>query len=415
MPTKAAPLLALLFFFSFFSSSACSSQDGPGDGGGDPPDLGAGQDGLLSTDGATACPRLPTADDAERSIVVAHPYAATTGMKATDYERLLLDGSGAITRPGHHFSMGRAAFGNVVFTPDGELGFVAQEDGSIGSFRLRPGMTPEVIESGHMRAAYASFLWVSPAGDRLYVLDSNTEANGGGVYELPILCDGTLGATTKLSAAELPYAMVGLKGGDLALYARQLPGAGLDEAVHRVKLGPPFQRLASVVPFSAAVDKAVVSSAEVTLDGKWVLFADNSEFSGVPTRIVAAAVTASGLGATQEIAVNDPVALIASPYDNAVLVSSGYDNALVALGYDPQSATTPLSAGAPISYMGKKPQLPGSAVSIVRGALRGRVYVAENLGIRQVRFNSDGSITDLGLHGLGMGFEQIVGAIGITR
>jgi hypothetical protein len=406
---------ALLLALSGCFLAACSGPSAQPDGGGDPPDLGASADGLPALDGAIACPRQPTADDAERSIVVAHPYAAGSGMKANDYERLLLDASGAIMRPGQRFSMGRAAFGNVVFTPDGELGFVAQEDGSIGSFRLRPGMAPEVIESGHMRVAYASFLWVSPAGDHLYLLDSNTEANGGGVYELPILCDGTLGATTKLSAADLPYAMVGLKGGDLALYARGLTGAGANEAVHRVSLGPPFQRLASVVPFATAVDTAVVSSAEVTFDGRWALFADNSEFSGVPTRIVAAAVTATGLGATQEIAVKDPVALIASPYDNAVLVSSGYDNALVALGYDPTSAATPLSPRPPLTYMGKKPQLPGAAVGIARGMLRGRVYVAENLGIRQVRFNSDGSVTDLGLYDLGMGFEEIVGAIGITR
>jgi hypothetical protein len=33
--------------------------------------------------------------------------------------------------------------------------------------------------------------------------------------------------------------------------------------------------------------------------------------------------------------------------------------------------------------MGKKPELPGSGVVIERGALKGRVYVAENLGVRQ--------------------------------
>jgi len=50
---------------------------------------------------------------------------------------------------------------------------------------------------------------------------------------------------------------------------------------------------------------------------------------------------------------------------------------------------------------------------IDRGLLRGRVLIAENLAIRQVQFNPDGSITDLGTTSLGSGIPAIVGAIGV--
>jgi hypothetical protein len=67
-----------------------------------------------------------------------------------------------------------------------------------------------------------------------------------------------------------------------------------------------------------------------------------------------------------------------------------------------------------ITYVGKEPQLPANGVLVDRGALRGRVYVAENEGVRQVRFEQDGRVTDLGLFSPGSGLENLVGAIGVT-
>ena len=108
------------------------------------------------------------------------------------------------------------------------------------------------------------------------------------------------------------------------------------------------------------------------------------------------------------------VALVASPFDNAALVVSGYDDAILGLDYDPSNASAPFTLRGPITYTGAKPQLPGAAVLVTRGALRGRVYVSENLGVRQVRFDSDGNIADLGRYPLGSGYAAIAGAIGVT-
>jgi hypothetical protein len=392
-------------------ASACSHDDGA------PLDMNvdAGADDLTSPlDLASACPRTPRGDDAPRTIVIAHPYDAT-GANARDYEVLTLTSDGTITRTNQHFTMGRGASGQLAFTADGAFGFVAQDDGSIGVVHLVEGAAPAVVEATHKDTPSASFLWVGPGGDHLYVLDADTDNNGGGVYDLPIACDGQLGPAQQLSGADVPAAMLALPGGDLALYARKLPGATAGQSVHRVQLGPPFTRVTSTTAFTSASDDAVIASSTRTHDGKWALFGDNSEFSGVPNRIAAIEITSAGFGATQVLTPeNDPVALVASPYDNLVLVVSGYDNAFRTIAYDPGNASTPFALQGAVTYMGAKPQLPNGAILIERGKLKGTVYVAENLGIRPVRFEVGGTVTDLGRFPLGSGTENVTGAIGVT-
>lgn len=402
-----------------FGLAACSTE-----GGGEelgvgadlamPPDPAA--DLAVSTDGTVACaPRVPTADDAPRWMVVSHPYKEPSGAKSNDYEVLTLASNGEIGRPGYHFTMGRASFGEIVFTPDAQLGYAAQEDGSIGVFRLHANMAPAVIETGHMSGFYAKVLWMSAAGDRLYALDSDTEANNGGIFVMDIACDGSLGPSTKLSAGDVPYAIVGLKNGDVAVYARGLTGSSAGQAAHRVTLSP-FARQISVPVFSTKSDDAIVVGAAGTHDSKWVLFGDNAVFSGVPNRVGAVEITAGGLGVAQELTpVKDPVSIATSPYDNAALVVSGVDNAILAFGYDPANTITPFTNKGAITYVGKKPELPYAAIGIDRGALRGMVFIAELSGIRPVRFETDGSITDLGKHALGTTFDDVVGALGVTR
>jgi hypothetical protein len=108
----------------------------------------------------------------------------------------------------------------------------------------------------------------------------------------------------------------------------------------------------------------------------------------------------------------DPVDVVASPFNNAALVVSGFGDGIFALDYSPDTSP-PFSVRGEISYMGSAPQLPANAVMIDRGDLSGLVLVAENLGVRRVRFETDGSITDLGLEPLGSGPASITGAIGV--
>jgi hypothetical protein len=408
--------LGLLLIFAL---AAChhGAADGNGDLATDGTDLSTANDDLATGatfDLATSCPRVPKADDAMRVIVVAHPDSAS-GDPSNDWETFQLAATGTITRTNTHFTMGRGANGTIVFTADGSYGYTAQDDGSIGVFKLTDSGVPTVIEAMHKDTYYATGVVMGPAGDHLYVLSAQTTNNGGGIYDAPIACDGTLGTATKLTAADLPYALVGLPKGDYALYSRALDGATTGQTVHRVTLGPPLTRTTSAALFTDASDNAIIASATRTHDGKWALFGDNSQFSGVDNRIGAISITTDGLGATQVVTPdNDPVGLVASPYDNLILVISGFDNAFRTLKYDPTNTTAPFAAQGDITYVGAKPQLPYGAVMIERGMLKGTVYVSENVGIRPVRFEAGGTMTDIGLYSLGSGLEQITGSIGVT-
>ena len=411
MPSlRPALLLAALY------AAACH-----GDGGST--DLGVGGDlsGVVNTDGAaitdaaSSCGRVATGDDATRTIVVSHPFGTTDGTKSSDFELLTLASSGKISQPNIHFSLGIANEGQVVFTPDAQLGYVAADDGSIGIFKLNATGAPTIVNAAFQPGFTASNLWLSQSGDQLYGLDAETTSNHGGIYMMTIACDGTLSSATQLTAADLPYAALPLPGGRIGIYAHSLPGGSAGENVHLATLGPPFMRQASAVGFADDPDDAIIAGAAATADGRYLLFGDNSEFASVPNRITAIEVTATGLRFAQLLTpVMDPVSIVASPYGNVMLVASGYQNALLTLAYDATNTTTPFLNKGEITYMGAKPELPGVGVAINRGALRGRVYVSETQGIRQLRFETAGTVTDLGKFSVGAGNTSIVGAIGVT-
>jgi len=105
--------------------------------------------------------------------------------------------------------------------------------------------------------------------------------------------------------------------------------------------------------------------------------------------------------------------LLAAPAGGTVLAMSGYGNALFVLDRDDGNATTPFSNRGELAYAGGKPQLPGAAALVDRGALSGVVLVTEVAGIRTVWMKADGTVTDLGVTSLGDGFTGMPGAIGV--
>jgi hypothetical protein len=125
-------------------------------------------------------------------------------------------------------------------------------------------------------------------------------------------------------------------------------------------------------------------------------------------------IESSGLTGVQVLTpLEDPYAIVTSPYDDAALVVSGFGNDLHLLSYDPDDGTTPFVDNGPPTYQGGAPQLPGKAVMIERGDLTGRVLLTEYNGVRQVTFRQGGTIVDHGLTTFGGGTESNVGAIGV--
>src|SRR5207245_4703195 len=134
-----------------------------------------------------ACARQPAAADRTRKVVVSHPFAAS-GQKDTRFEVLELDTSGTLTKTNLTFNMGTANSRAIQFTPDGEIGVVAQDDGSLGVFRFDAAGMVQVINAAFKGGFYATDVAVDAGG--AWVLDENTDNNGGGLYRVDIGCDG---------------------------------------------------------------------------------------------------------------------------------------------------------------------------------------------------------------------------------
>jgi len=279
-------------------------------------------------------------------------------------------------------------------------------------FSLDDAGVPTAIAPSVKGSFYAQSIVMAPAGDRAYVIDPDTRENGGGIYRVDIACDGSVTPRDMVAASKLPAALVFVPGTDRAVVAAydigsSAPGADAD----LLTWGEPPTLLGGSDAFGD--DEAIVGSAALTSDGGHFLLGDTSMFSGIPNRVAVGAVGAGGLTDPVVIPnIDDPFAMVGSPFGDVVLVASGFGNAMFVV----EKTATGWKERGEVTYMGPKPELPGAAVMIDAGALRGLVLMAENSGVRRVQFHADGSVVDLGKFavGTGSGTDVVVGAIGVT-
>src|SRR5690606_34284173 len=217
-----------------------------------------------------------------------------------------------------------------------------------------------------------------------------------------------------VAPGKLPYAL-SFAGDGRALVAATdlLDGSTPGADVHLVDLaGSAVLAGADAFPD----DEQIVASAALTAGGRHLLVGDNNQYystEGMTNRVAVVRIDGDALSPVQTLApIEDPVAIVASPDDDAALVVSGFGDAILELAYQPDAAE-PLALLGEVDYAGPAPQLPASAALIDRGALRGRVLVAELLGVRQLAFGP-GGVTDLGLTELGSDTGDIVGVIGVA-
>ncbi|MCK5690848.1 hypothetical protein KAI87_16325, partial [Myxococcota bacterium] len=110
-----------------------------------------------------------------------------------------------------------------------------------------------------------------------------------------------------------------------------------------------------------------------------------------------------------------PSAFVVSPFGDTVLMltADAGEDAISIYSFAGGTISAPLTWVAELDYNGAGPLLPAAAGFISRGSLEGRALVAENLGVRSLQFEEDGTVTDLGLFSVGSGIGAIVGAIGV--
>jgi DNA-binding beta-propeller fold protein YncE len=378
-----------------------------------PADVGGGSSGGDAEGDApqASCPRPQAPADRPRKVVISHPFGADAGDKATEFEVLDLAIDGTLSRPtpAVTFSMGTALDAPIVFTPDGEIGLVAQDDGSLGVFRLGTG-APVVLEAAYKAGFYARAVIVSADGTRAWVLDANTADNGGGVYELAIGCDGKPASHGLVVSGGNANAMTLLPGApDRAVLAARKAYASADgKDLHVVDLAA-RTLVGSAAPFGDV--SAIPSSIAVTPDGKYALVADDGILAG--NRIAVAALAPSP-APVQVLSTPYPAAVVASPYGNAALVlNDDSTDQIHVLSYDASNTTAPFAITGELAYKFGKPQIPVTASTIDRGSLKGAVFVSENVAVRQLRFEANGTVTDVAKLASPSGTSGIVGVVGV--
>ncbi len=368
------------------------------------------EDGLLEpAAGSSSCPRPPGAETRDRWAVVSHPYGAG-GAHAKAFEVLELSAEGTLSRVGRTFQMGRA-FGEIAFTPDGKVGLVAQDDGTVGAFVLGDDGSVRVTHEAFKGDFYARRVLVSPDGRTAYVVDEQTAEHGGGIHALRIACDGTLSQRGLVLPGDRAHAMAFFPNDPTKAVVVAVKTLDSPEGayIHRVSFGSSHPaRVASTPVF--ADEGAIASWVSVTPDGKYALVTDNA--FGVPGRM-AAVKLGGAMAARTAIPTPHPAAVVMSPFGNAaLLLNSDGSDALRVVAYDPDNSRKPFSIAGEVAYVGGETGLPTTASVVERGSLKGHVFVGEFNGVRHLTFTEGGGVIDLGPLTFA-GYTGMVGALGV--
>ena len=297
----------------------------------------------------------------------------------------------------------------IVFTPDGEIGLVSQDDGSIGVFRLPPGGPPHVIHAAFKQGFYAGQLVMAPDGASVYVLDADTANNGGGVYQVPIGCDGKLGAPALVVPGGNAMAMALVPSDPtkavLAAAAAYDSPDGSDG--HLIDLAA-RKRIGSTSTFGDT--NAIASSVAVTLDGKYAVIADN----GINAGSRMAVLSLSPVSPISILQTPFPDGVAISPYGNAgIVLNDDSTDQIHVLKYDPSDAAAPITITGELPYKFPPPQIPITISLIDRGSLKGTTFVGENIAVRQLTFTAAGTVEDTAKVPFPNSNEGIVGVVGV--
>jgi hypothetical protein len=380
-----------------------------------------GYDAKQFLDARWICGRMPAADDRPRFVVIAHPYD-TAGNSSAAFEVLQLSTDGTLARfsPPKTFSLGnRAPFGTIAFTADAKLGLVPLDNGKVGVFSLDTDGTPTVIDPGFTGDFYADRIVIDANGGYAWIADSNTRANGGGIYRVTIGCDGMLSDPMLYVQGSSVGGFAFTEYGEVIAAARDIGvTAGVANDVHSLYWLPEPQLIDAADPFGD--DNVIFSGFAVSgprVDGSGFVLIGDSNVTGT-NRVAAAGFDASGMLSDGSVIVpdiTDPSGIAISPFSDVAV-------AVVTSSQPPGEGIYVLAPGASsgpwtkteITYKGAAAQLPGDLVTIDRGALKGSVIVSELSNVRRLQFHADGSVTDEGSLALGSGLENIAGAIGVT-
>lgn len=379
---------------------------------GETPNPDAGVDAAVDFD--AGCLAMVTPADGVRRLVVSHPYPDDGGSEDNRFEVFTVAADGVLTATGTQFRMGVAGdyTSPIIFTTDGRIGFVAQDDGTIGVFRFE-GTNVVVVNAAFNGNFSAGKLLLQPSGDKLWVTDFNTQNNGGGLYSVDIGCDGALSNVQWVLPGNNASGAVFLRDrAELVVSARSLASSAVMQDVHVVDVTQPTAPvvLSSTTGFP---DRDAIPPMLAVSRGARFVAAPDTGF-GAGNRVAFFEKTGTVLTSRGVMNVDAPGGIAFSPFaDEGVVMSTDGSDAYTRFGWNTAGTTFSVLGRVPYTY--GRPQLPGAPVMISRGQLEGRMFIAELDSIRQLQFNRDGGITDVSkTPASGTGSAQILGVIGVT-
>lgn len=411
--------------------------ESPDDMGSTPEDMTAGEEmdmaqvepDMSEDMGTTPMPnkcRTTPDQDGDRAVIISRPYDANGGQQDS-YELLMLSTQGILTETGERFDMGRSSSGVIQFTPDGKIGVVRQEDGSLGIFSVDAGTrTVSVIDPAFKglqakidpsQERYFSTVSMAPDGSGIFVTNASWRNVGGSVWFIPLDCStGFPGQEVQIAESKLARHLDTLPNDNatLVVASHDILTTMTKNDAHLVDISTPTTP--SLIGSGRVFmdDDAIIMAMGISHDSKYVLLADsNISSSANNNRVGVFEVGAQTLTAVQTVGnVFDPASIQVSPYNNAAIVTSFEGNQIIKLDYDPTQTTAPFIKNGTVSTT-TSTLLPSDTVMLNRGTLRGAVLVVENTGIRTLQFTSSGQVTEVANYAFGEGIDAIVGAIGV--
>jgi DNA-binding beta-propeller fold protein YncE len=229
------------------------------------------------------------------------------------------------------------------------------------------------------------------------------------VYEIAIACDGTLVSHGLVIPGGGATAMTLLPGDPTKalLAARKAFQSSANTDVHLVDLAA-HSLIGSAAAFGDM--DAIVSSIAIMPDGKYALVADDGVTVGSRVAVMS---LVPGVAPVSILPTPYPAAVVASPFGNAAIVlNDDSTDEIHVLSYD-ATKPAPFVITGELAYKFPKPQIPVTAATIDRGALRGTVLIGENIGVRRVVFAASGAVTDTQKLSFPDGIPNVVGVVGV--
>ncbi|MEM6730227.1 MAG: hypothetical protein AAF658_01655 [Myxococcota bacterium] len=380
------------------------------------------------TIGENDCRREAPVDDRPRSVVVSKPYRSD-GTAANLYETLTLTRDGSLLRDDQFFVMGRSNFEQIVFTPDGRLGFSPQDDGTLGVFRVNDTGAVEVLHTAYDAGGYVSRLVMHPEGRFIYGLKTQGSFDDtftGAIYKVAIGCDDTLENTGALLRGISITQMTFIPGraDRFLVTAKRVTSSKEGHHVHLFETDGDSAALRAGVRVWRD-DDALPSAISISNDGSFAVLTDDSFTAPAGGRVAFIRVDVENSrldsygpplsGEPGDVTVA-PTEVVFAPDDSAALMVQSYPvDAFRLISYDPRDAQSPARIGSELDYAFRSPQLPDVAVGIERGALWGTVVASELISVRVMRFDALGGVEDVDRFALGGGddIDEIIGSLGV--